>query len=150
MKANVKLCDIVTTYLNLDTHGKQLTKISEPSRSNAAQLPSFVVQSALPRHHAVREGAALAMLRSRQKPQDPSKLNLERAANSLRDESETQEVSCVLPYCQQHWLLHSKTVDYSDNERLRILWQRLLNVRLEVIAWPWVTDPASILSELFF
>ena len=148
-RADTNLGSIAVTYLNLDLFNNQLVKTSGPSQPYAANVPSFVIKSALPKHEVVNR-MALAILRGRKTPESDSGPEWEGSANLLREKNtETQEVFAFLTYCQEHWLYHSKTIYESEHDRIYKLWNRLVNGMVSTTEVPWAPEKLSELGERF-
>lgn len=148
-RADMNLGSIAITYLNLDLFSNQLIETSGPSRPYAANVPSFVVKSALPKHDVVNR-MALAILRGRKTPGSDSGSDWEGSANLLREKNpETQEVFAFLTYCQEHWLHHSKTIYELEHHRVYKLWNRLANGTVSTTEVPWAPEKWSELGERF-
>lgn len=147
-RADINLGSIVVTYLNLDVLGHELTKASGPSQPYAADVPSFVVKSALLKHDVVNK-MALAILRGRRTPVKDSGLDLERSAHLLREDTHMQEVFSFLPYCQEYWLYHSRSIHASGHDRVYELWTRLVNGTERIAELPWAPEKPADLGEQF-
>ena len=140
LRADINLGMIAVTYLNLDVLCNQLSKTSGPSQKYAANVPSFVVRSALPKWDVVNK-MALAVLRGRKTRGNDSDSNLERSANFLSEKNtQMQEVFSFLPYCQEYWLYHSKGFHDSKVDPVYKLWIGLLNGELSTVELPWVHE----------
>lgn len=147
-RADINLGSIVVTYLSLDVLDHQLTKASGPSQPYAANVPSFVVKSTLLKHDVVNK-MALAILRGRRTPVKDSGLDLERSAHLLREDTHMQEVFSFLPYCQEYWLYHSRSIYASEHDRVYELWTRLLNGTERTAELPWASEKPADLGEQF-
>ena len=148
-QADMNLGSIAITYLNLDLFNNQLIKTSGPSQPYAANVPSFVVKSALPKHEVVTR-KALAILRGRKTPGSDSGPDWEKSANLLGEKNtQVPEVLCFLPYCQEYWLYHSKTIHKLEHIRVYELWNRLVNGTVSTIEVPWAPEKQSELGEQF-
>ena len=136
-RADTNLGSIAVTYLNLDLLSNQLTKTSGPSQPYAANVPSVVVKSALSKHEVVNR-MALAILRGRKTPGNDSGPDLQKNANILREKNiESQEAFSFLPYCEEHWLYHSKNIHESEHDGVYALWNRLVDGTVRTIEMPW-------------
>ena len=143
-RADTNLGSIAITYLNLDLFSNQLIKTSGPY---AANVPSFVVKAALPKHV---NRMALAILRGRRTRGSDSSPDWEKSANLLGEKNtQVHEVLCFLPYCQEYWLYHSKTIYESKHDRVYELWNRLVNGTVSTIEVPWAPEEQSELGEQF-
>lgn len=147
-RANNNLGKIAVTYLSLDVFGKQLIKTSGPSQPYAANVPSFVAKSALPKHEVVNR-MALVILRGRKTPGNDSGLGLERSANLLREKTPMPEVFSFLPYCQEYWLYHTKAIHDSESDRVYELWKRLVKGTVGTVELPWALEEQTGLDEHF-
>ena len=147
LRADINLGRIAVTYLNLDVFGNQLSKTSGSSQRYAANVPSFVVRSALPNRNVVNK-MALAVLRGRKMRGNDSGPNLERSANLLSEKNaQMREVFSFLPYCQEYWLYHSKNFLDSELDPVYKLWNRLLNGEVRTAELPWAPEYLFDLSE---
>lgn len=147
-RADINLGSIVVTYLSLDVLDHQLTKASGPSQPYAANVPSFVVKSTLLKHDVVNK-MALAILRGRRTPVKDSGLDLERSAHLVREDTHMQEVFSFLPYCQEYWLYHSRSIYASEHDRVCELWTRLVNGTERTAELPLAPEKPADLGEQF-
>lgn len=159
-QADINLGKVAVTYLNLDVLGNQLSNTSErtsgptngptngPAQLYTASVPSLVVRSALPKRDVVNR-MALAILRGRKMPRNDSGLRLERSANFLGEKiTQMQDVFTFLPYCQKHWLYHSKNFPF-ELDRVNGLLDRLVNGMVHTVELPWAPERLTDLSEQF-
>lgn len=146
-RADTNLGSIAVTYLNLDLLSNQLTKTSGPSQPYAANVPSFVVKSALSKHEVVNR-MALAILRGRKTPGNDSGPDLQKNANILREKNiESQETFSFLSYCEEYWLYHSKNIHESEHDRVYTLWNRLVDGTVRTIEMPWSLEKQGDLDK---
>ena len=147
-QADLNLGKIAVTYLSLDIFSNQLIKSSGVSQPYAANVPSFVVKSALPKRETVNK-VALAILRSRKTPRSGSGIDLDRSANLLHEKSTpTQEIFLFLPYCQEYWLCHSNDF-YRGQGPVYDLWDSLVNGMVNTVELPWAPEYLADTGELF-
>lgn len=142
-EADARLGEIIVTYLNLGVLGRQVSKIGQPSKLDAATIPSTVVESTLKRHETARK-VALRLIRSK----DPKKISTVEsgAASKLSNRRSilVPDIFAFLPYCQQHWLFHTKSIDVlaTQNPKLRDtyrLWGELTDGKIDSVESPWST-----------
>lgn len=154
-QADINLGKVVVTYLNLDVLGNQLSKRREPASGPAngpaqlytASVPSSVIKSALPKRDVVNR-VALVILRGRKSGNDAG-LNSARRTNLLGEKNtQMQEDFTFLPYCQKYWLYHSKNF-HLKRDRVRGLWDRLVNGRVHTVELPWVHATSTLLDKQF-
>ena len=149
LRADINLGGIAVTYLNLNVLGNQLSKTSGSSQRYAANVPSFVVRSALPKRNVVNK-MALAVLRGRKMRGNDSGPNLERSANLLSEKNaHMQEVFSFLPYCQEYWLYHSKSFADSTPYPVYKLWTSLVSGEVSTVELPWAPENLLDLGEQF-
>ena len=142
-EADLNLGKLAVTYLSLDILGSQLVRTDGSSQSLAAEVPSFVVRSALPKNNVVNK-MALTILRGRKKPGNDSSLDLERTANLAHEKNTArQEVSSFLPYCQEYWLYHSSAFHVFEGDRVYKLWERLVEGKVTTVELPWTPESLS-------
>ena len=148
-QADINLGKIAVTYLNLDVLGNQLSKTSGPSQIYADKVPSLVIRSALPKRDIVNK-MALAILRGRKNPgKDPS-LSFEKSADLLSEKNtQMQEVFPFLAYCREYWLYHSKNFHDSELDRVELLWNRLVDGRVNTVELPWAPENIYDVGERF-
>ena len=148
-EADISLGSTAVTYLCLDALSNQLIKTNGPSQSYAADVPSNVIKSVLPKHD-IANRMALALLRGRKtNGNDPGK-DLERSANLLREKNtQVREVFSFLPYCQEHWLHHSMNIHSSGNTRVFKLWKDLVNGTVATVELPWAPEKQADLGTQF-
>ena len=149
LRADVNLASIAVTYLSLDIHGQELIKASGPSQPYAAEVPSFVVKSALPKYD-VANRIALVILRGRKTFGKTSGLDLDKSAHLLREmDTQMQEVFSFLPYCQEYWLYHSRSIYTLGHDRVYELWMRLVNGTERTVEVPWAPEKRADLGKHF-
>ena len=147
-QADINLGRVAVTYLNLDVLGNQLSKTNGPVQMYAANVPSLVVRSALPKHDVVNK-MALAILRGRKMHKKDSGLNIERSANLVSGKNtQMQQIFSFLPYCQEYWLYHSKNF-HSGLDRVQWLWNRLVYGKVHTVELPWAPEHLADLGEQF-
>ena len=148
-QADTNLGSITITYLNLDLFSNQLIKTGGLSQPYAANVPSFVVKSALPKHEVVNR-MALAILRGRKRPGIDPGPDMEKTANLvLEKNTDSQGAFFFLPYCQEYWLYHSKTIHESEHIQVYKLWNRLVNGTMSTTEVPWAPEKHFELGEQF-
>ena len=148
-QADINLGKLAVTYLSLDVLCNQLVRTDEPSRLLAAELPSFVVRSALPKAEVVNK-VALAILRGRKKPSNDSTLDVERNSNLVHEtNTHRQEVFSFLPYCQEFWLCHSNALHELEGGRVYELWERLVEGETNTVDLPWAPENFSDFGKRF-
>ena len=148
-QADMNLGKLTVTYLSLDIFGNQLARADAPSQLLAAEVPSFVVRSALPKSDVVNK-MALAILRGRKKPSNDPSLNLERSINLVHEKNtQRQEIFSLLPYCQEYWLRHSNALYEWENDRVYYLWDQLVEGEVNTVELPWAPENVSDLGKQF-
>ena len=148
-EADLNLGKLAVTYLSLDVLGSQLVRIDGPSQLLAAEVPSFVVRSTLPKNKVVNK-MALAILRGRKKPSNDSNLDLERNANAIPEKTTArQEGFSFLPYCQEYWLFHSSALHVLEGDRVYELWERLVEGDAITVELPWTPENLSDTGKQF-
>ena len=140
-----KLC---VTYLNLDVFSSPLTKPNTQSPSYAANLPATVVQSTLSKHESIKR-VALAMLKGRRTLKNDSNIDFQQSLGTIhREDPKMKNDFHFLPYCQEHWLHHSKAIHHFKNDQAYKLWERLVNESVTTVDLPWAPERLSSGGEL--
>ena len=140
-----KLC---VTYLNLDVFSSPLTKPNRQSPSYAGNVPATVVQSTLSKHESIKK-AALAMLKGRRTLKSVSNLDFQQSLGIIHTQDPKMKNDVhFLPYCQEYWLHHTKTIHHFRNDQVYTLWERLVNDSVTTVELPWGDERISSGGEL--
>ena len=147
-QADDKMGHILVTYLNLDILSYQLSRRNEAPRLNTANVLPTVVGSVLPKQGLANK-IALGLLKRSKIPKASSGHDLKFGyATSLPDvrpgvsdiKNSVQEVFSFLPYCQQYWLSHTKSLHRSATDDIYELWERLSGGTVGTVELPWAVD----------
>lgn len=147
--ADLKLGEIVVTYLNLDVLQGQLTNGSKAPTNSSIQDASLLLGGGLSLSAGASSILARKFLKSRKTPQFDIGRELERAAGFTRA-SRTQplEANSLLAYAQEHWLFHTKSFDIRDFTIWK-LFERLVQGDRKTAQTPWSSEDAHTLNTTF-
>ena len=149
-KADSNLGRLCVTYLNLDVFSSQLTKSNGQSRSYAVNVPATVVQSTLSKHESIKK-IAITMLKSRRTLKNDSSLDFQQNADIIRTDARMKNNFCLLSYCQENWLHHTKKIHrvqlLPENE-IYELWERLVRGSITTVELPWAPEEIRSCGEL--
>lgn len=148
LQADSRLLDTIITYLNFRIFDTQVATASRPTRSNATNIPGFVMKSSLPKRITANK-MALALLKARKTTGQDLNLTLEgNALHGNAKDRDVQDLRCFLPYCQDYWLHHSRDMD-SANDPIYRLWVRLVEGKLGTVELPWAPEQYWNLEKRF-
>lgn len=147
--ANLKLGEIVVTYLNLDVLQGQLTNDSKAPTNSSIQDASRLLGEGLSLSAGASSNLARKFLKSRKTPQFDIGRELERAAGFIRaSRIQPLEVSSLLSYAQEHWLFHSNSFDFRDFNIWK-LFESLVRGHRKTANTPWSSEDAHTLNTTF-
>ena len=148
-QAEMDLCGVVVTYLNLPILDTQLVEVGKHPQSSMTGVPSAVLKSAMPKHDLINR-AALALLRSRKANPNGAGQELQRITDGLISKGEPPpQLFNLLSYSLEHWLYHSKFINSFGNDQIHKLWRRLVDGFVARVQLPWPPGQQRYLGSYF-
>lgn len=147
--ADVKLGEIVVTYLNLDVLQRQLSNDSKVPTNSSIHDASLLFGEGLSLSAGASSSLARKFLKSRKTPQFDIGRELERAVGFIRaSRNPPLEVNSLLSYAREHWLSHTNSFNI---EKFTIwkLFTRLVQGDSKTANTPWSSEGAHTLNTTF-
>lgn len=147
--ADLKLGEIVVTYLNLDVLQGQLINDSKVPTKSSIQHASLLLGEGLSLSAGASSNLARRLLKSRKTPQFDIGRELERAAGFTRaSRTRPLQANSLLSYAQEHWLFHTNFFDIRHFAIWK-LFERLVQGDRKTANIPWSSEDAHTLNTTF-
>lgn len=147
--ANLRLGEIVVTYLNLDVLQGQLTNDNKAPTSSSIQDASLLLGEGLSLSAGASSNLARKFLKSRKTPHFDIGRELERAAGFTRaSRTRPLEANSLLSYAQEHWLSHTSSFDIRDFYIWK-LFEPLVQGDRKTVSTLWSSEDAHTLNTTF-